>query len=173
MGFPKYFLLYYYVNHKCFIYHYLNWVIIQNITKNPKNSYFIQFYYHILFKTQEYLCLAIFEKLMIQVHGKTILSIEFKSMIKAHDLNPWQFIYPKPNFISNIKAQFSLAISKVQLTLALFKPQFSLATSKPNSQWQYQKPNLHWHYLKSNFHWQHQSPILIGNIKSPTYVDTI
>ena len=57
---------------------------------------------------------------MIQVHGKTILSMEFKSMIKAHDLNPWQFIYPKPNF-----------------------------------------------------HWQHQNPILIGNIKSPTYVGTI
>ena len=74
----------------------------------------------ILFKAQEYLYLAIFEKLMIQIHGKTILLIEFKSMIKAHDLNPWQFIYSKPNF-----------------------------------------------------HWQHQSPILIGNIKSPTYVGTI
>ena len=76
---------------------------------------------------------------MIQVHGKTILSMEFKSMIKAHDLNPYQFIYPNPNFhwqhqspilisnikspifIGNIKAQFSLVISKAQLTLALFK----------------------------------------------------
>ena len=48
--------------------------------------------------------------------------MEFKSMIKAHDLNPCQFIYPKPNF--------------------------SLATSRPN------------------FHWQHQSPILIGKIKT-------
>ena len=92
---------------------------------------------------------------MIQVHGKTIFSMEFKSMIKAHDLNLWQFIYPKPNshwqhqnpiFIGNIKAQFSLAISKAQLMLALFKTQFSLATSKPNSHWQYQKPNLRWHY---------------------------
>ena len=71
-------------------------------------------------KAQEYLYLVIFEKPMIQVHGKTILSMEFKSMIKAHDLNPWQFIYPKPNF-----------------------------------------------------HWQHQNPILIGNIKNPTYVSTI
>ena len=35
---------------------------------------------------------------MIQVHGKTILSMEFKSIIKAHDSNPWQFIHPKPNF---------------------------------------------------------------------------
>ena len=34
---------------------------------------------------------------MIQVHGKTILSMKFKSMIKAHDLNPWQFIYQKPS----------------------------------------------------------------------------
>ena len=65
--------------------------------------------------------------------------MEFKSMIKAHDLNPWQFIYPKPNshwqhqspiFIGNIKTQFSLAISKAQLTLALFKTQFSLANIK-------------------------------------------
>ena len=28
LGFLKYFLLYYYVNHKCFISHYLNWVMI-------------------------------------------------------------------------------------------------------------------------------------------------
>ena len=34
---------------------------------------------------------------MIQVHGKTILLMEFKSIIKAYDLNPWQFIYSKPN----------------------------------------------------------------------------
>ena len=52
----------------------------------------------IIFKAQEYLCLTIFEKLMIQVHGKTILSMEFKSIIKAHDSNPWGFIHPKPNF---------------------------------------------------------------------------
>ena len=110
-----------------------------NYHKRPQNSYFIQFYYHILFKAQEYLCLVIFKKLMIQVHGKTILSMEFKSMIKAHDLNPYQFIYPNSNFhwqhqslilisnikspifIGNIKTQFSLVISKAQLTLALFK----------------------------------------------------
>ena len=88
---------------------------------------------------------------MIRVHGKKNLSMEFKSMIKAHDLNLWQFIYPKPNFhwqhqdpifIGHIKTQFSLAISKTQLTLALFKAQFSLATSKPNSHWQYQNPVL-------------------------------
>ena len=75
---------------------------------------------------------------MIQVHGKTILLMEFKSIIKVHDLNPWQFIYPKPNshwqhqspiLISNIKTQFSLATLKAQLMLALFKAQFSLAIS--------------------------------------------
>ena len=153
-----------------------------NYHKKPKNSYFIQFYYHILFKTQEYLCLTIFEKPMIQVHSKTILSMKFKFIIKAHDLNPWQFIYPKPTshwqyqspiFIGNIKTQFSLVISKAQLALALFKAQFSLATSKPNSHWQHQKPNLRWHYLKSNSHWQYQNPILIGNIKTLTCVGTI
>ena len=56
---------------------------------------------------------------MIQVHSKTILSMEFKSIIKAHDSNPWQFIHPKPNShwqhqnpipIGNVKAQFSLAL---------------------------------------------------------------
>ena len=76
---------------------------------------------------------------MIQVYGKTILSMEFKSITKAHNTNPWQFIHPKANsywqyqnpiLIGNIKAQFLLVISK------------------PNS------------------HWQHQSPILIGNIKA-------
>ena len=51
----------------------------------------------IIFKFQEYLCLAIFGKPMIQVYGKTILSMEFKSIIKVHDSNPWQFIHPKPN----------------------------------------------------------------------------
>ena len=68
-----------------------------NYHKKPKNSYFTQFYYHIIFKTQEYLNSAIFEKLIIQIHGKTILSMEFKFMIKTHDLNSWQFIYLKPN----------------------------------------------------------------------------
>ena len=68
----------------------------------------------ILFKTQEYLCLAIFEKPMIQIHGKTILPMEFKSIIKAHDSNLWQFIHLKPN--SHWQYQ------------------------KPNSHWQHQNP---------------------------------
>ena len=101
-----------------------------------------------------------------------ILSREFKFIIKTHDLNPWQFIYPKLNshwqyqnsiLIRNIKSQFLLATSnpnfhwqhqnpiligtiKVQFSLAISKTQFSLATSKPNS------------------HWQYQSPVLAGNI---------
>ena len=54
---------------------------------------------------------------MIQVHGKTILSMEFKSMIKSHDLNSWQFIYPKPN--SHWQYQ------------------------KPNLRWHYLKLNFH------------------------------
>ena len=100
-------------------------------------SHIILFKYHlfsfkythlILFKVQEYLCLTIFEKPIIQVHGKTILSMEFKFIIKVHDSNPWQFIHQKPNShwqyqkanshwqhqnpipIGNIKAQFPLAL---------------------------------------------------------------
>ena len=61
--------------------------------------------------------MLIFEKLMIQIHGKTILSMEFKFIIKDHGLNLWQFIYPK--------AQFLLVISK------------------PSSRWQYLKFNSH------------------------------
>ena len=61
-------------------------------------------------------------------------------MIKAHDLNPWQFIYQKPSshwqykksliLIGNIKTQFSLTIFKTQFLLAASKAQFLLATSK-------------------------------------------
>ena len=135
-----------------------------NYHKKLKNSYFIQFYYHILFKAQEYLYLAILKKPMIQVHSKTILLMEFKSMIKAHDLNTWKFIYPKLN--SHQQHQCPIFIGNI-------KTQFSLATSKPNSHWQHQKPNLRWHYLKPNSHWQYQNSILIGNIKNPTCVGTI
>ena len=78
----------------------------------------------IIFKAQEYLCLEIFGKPMIQVHGKTILSMEFKSITKAHDSNPQQFslAISKPNshlqhqspiLIGNIRAQFLLATSKL------------------------------------------------------------
>ena len=66
---------------------------------------------------------------MIQVHGKTILSVEFKFIIKAHDSNPWRFIHPKPN--SHWQYQSPILISNI-------KAQFLLATSKPN---------FHWHYF--------------------------
>ena len=66
---------------------------------------------------------------MIQVHGKTILSMEFKSIIKAHDSNWRQFIHPKPN--SHWKYQSPTPISNI-------KTQFLLVTSKPNSYWQHQ-----------------------------------
>ena len=68
---------------------------------------------------------------MIQVHGKTILSMEFKSIIKAHDSNPWQYIHPKPN--SHWQHQSPILIGNI-------KAQFLLATSKPNSYWQHQNP---------------------------------
>jgi len=37
---------------------------------------------------------------MIQIHGKTILSMEFKSIIKPHDSNTWQ------NDFINVAKQF-------------------------------------------------------------------
>ena len=58
-------------------------------------------------------------------------------MIKAHSLNPWQFIYPKPNL--HWQYQSLILIDNI-------KTQFSLATSKLNSHQQYQKLNLGWHY---------------------------
>ena len=82
----------------------------------------------------------------IQIHNQnswfkpmTILSMEFKSIIKAHGLNPWQFIYPKPNlhwqyqsliFISNIKNPIFIGNIKIQFSLTIFKTQFSLTISK-------------------------------------------
>ena len=85
---------------------------------------------------------------MTQIHGKTILSMKFKSIIKAHGLKPWQFIYSKPN--SHWQYQNPILIGNI-------KTQFLLAISKSSS---------HWQYLKPNFYWQHQSPILLDNIKA-------
>ena len=66
-----------------------NFIII--ILLSPKPALQAQYTHSILFKVQEYLCLAIFEKLIIQVHDKTILSIKFKSVIKTYGLNLWRF----------------------------------------------------------------------------------
>ena len=105
----------------------------------PKNTYAYQYLKSPWFKSM----------------AKQILSIEFKSIIKAHDSNLWRFIQSSI-FISNIKTQFSLA------------------TSKPNSYWQHQSPifidNIKTQFLlatsKSNSYWQHQSPIFIGTTLS-------
>jgi len=52
---------------------------------------------------------------MIQVHCKTILSMEFNPIIKVHGSSPWQIIYqsPSPIMLGNI-------LSKVQYNLAIF-----------------------------------------------------
>ena len=72
---------------------------------------------------------------MIQIHGKTILSMEFKSIIKAHYSISWQIIYQKsPVLTSNIK-------------------------EKPSSHWQYiyiyikkkKKLSSHWQHQKAQF----------------------
>ena len=55
---------------------------------------------------------------MIQIHDKKILSMEFKSIIKAFKL----------------------------MAIYLTKAQFLLAISKPSSRWQYLKPNFHWQH---------------------------
>ena len=90
------------------------------LTLSPKTIYFALFFLQRLaklktgpmspmhkshpFKAQDNIYLAIFKKPVSQVQGKTILSMGFNSIIKAHVLNPWQiyFIngiqipYPKP-----------------------------------------------------------------------------
>ena len=113
----------------------------------------------------------------------------FKSLIKSYGLNPWRFIYPKPNshwqyqnpiHIGNIKAQFLLAISKLnsyrhylskaqfslailktQFSLAIFKAQFSLATSK--SQFSLAISKAQFSLVTS------KSLVLTGNIKTPNF----
>ena len=69
--------------------------------------------------------------------------MEFKSIIEAHDSNPWQFIQ-SPILIGNIKAQYSLAISK------------------PNSHWQHQNP-----ILIGNIKTQFSLALLYQKEKSP------
>ena len=82
------------------------------------NLFTFKYTYPILFKTQEYLCLAIFEKPMIQIHGNSFIQ--------------------SPILIGNIKSL---------ILIGNIKTQFLLAISKPNSYWQHQKPNFHWHYF--------------------------
>ena len=97
---------------------------------------------------------------MIQIRGKTILSMEFNPIIKAHDSNSWQYYFineiqphdqtprfkPMANYL--LEAQFLLATSKTQFPLATSKSLVLIGNiKKPNSHWQYQKPNLRWHYF--------------------------
>ena len=85
---------------------------------------------------------------MIQIHGKTILSMEFKSIIKAHYSISWQIIYQKsPVLTSNIKEKPSSHWQYIYIYIKKKKKtQFSLATSK--------------------------SPVLTSNSKSLIYVGT-
>ena len=66
----------------------------------------------------------------IQIHSQSpwfkpiaILSMKFKSIIKSHDLNPWQFYLSKTQFTLAIssKAQFSRVISKSQILIGNIK----------------------------------------------------
>ena len=75
---------------------------------------------------------------MIQVHGKTFLSMKFKSIIKTHDSNPWQFIHPKPNSHWQYQKPNFHWQHQSPILICNIKTQFLLATSKPN---------FHWHYF--------------------------
>ena len=149
----------------------------------------------IIFKVQEYLCLTILEKPIIQVHGNSFIqnlilisNINAKFLLAISKPNSyWQ--HQNPILIGNIKTQFLLATLKLNslwqhqslIPIGNIKTQFLLATSKPNSHWQYQSSiligNMKAQFLlatsKPNSHWQYQSSIHIDNIKSPTYVGTI
>ena len=96
---------------------------------------------------------------MIQVHGKTILSMKFNPIIKAHGSSLWQIIHQSlsPIILSNIlsKAQYNLAIfwkahdsspwqsyfiNGIQShnQSPWFKPMANyLSKPKPNNAWQY------------------------------------
>ena len=59
-------------------------------------------------------------------------------MIKAHDLNPWQFIYPKLNF--------------------------HWQHQKPNLRWHYLKPNFHWQHQIPILIGNIKNPTYVGTI---------
>ena len=75
--------------------------------------------------------------------AKQILSMEFESIIEAHNSSPWRFIQSLI-LIGNIKAQFLLA------------------TSKPNFHWQHQNP-----IFIGNIKAQFSLALLYQNEKSP------
>ena len=103
---------------------------------------------------------------------------------KAHDSSPWQNNFTNGIQIHDQSPWFKpmvIYLSKAQFLIGNIKAQFSLAISKSSSRWQYLKPNSHWQNQSSiligniktqfsltkskpNFHWQYQSPIFIGTI---------
>ena len=84
----------------------------------------------------------IWKKPLIQIHDKTILSMEFKSIIKARDSNSWQYY-----FINKIQPHNQSSWFKPMANY-LSKAQYSLVTSKT--------PVLTGNIKTSNFQWQHQ-----------------
>ena len=103
----------------------------------------------IIFKAQEYLCLAIFGKPMIQVYGKTILSMEFKSIIKVHDSNPWQFIHPKPNSHWQHQSPILIGITlskrkEPKIIKCLAKKKIYHVTVAKKGSWQSSYEETHW-----------------------------
>ena len=100
---------------------------------------------------------------MSQVHGKTILSMGFNPIIKAHDLNPWQ------NYFNNgIQIPYPKPITEWQHQSPILN-----GNIKPNFHWKHQKPNSCWQHQKPNSHWPHQSPVLVGNRENPILIDNI
>ena len=76
---------------------------------------------------------------MIQIHGKTILSMEFKSIIKAHYSISWQIIYQKsPVLTSNIKEKSSSHCQYIYIYILKKKKKNPVLTGnikKPSSHW--------------------------------------
>ena len=104
-----------------------------------------------------------------------ILSTEFKSIIKVHDLNSCQFIYTKPNshcqyqspiFITNIKSPIFASNIKNPILIGNIKSLVLTSNiKKPSSYWKHQKPKLTtWHYQKpklTTWHYFIKSPMLL------------
>ena len=65
---------------------------------------------------------------MVQIHDKAILLMEFKSLIKVHGLNPWQFIYPKPN--SHEQYQSPILIGNIDFFFFFWKKRETMVVSK-------------------------------------------
>ena len=106
--------------------------------------------------------------------AKQFYQMEFKSIIKAHDSNPWRFIHPKPNYHWQYQKPNSHWQHQSPILIGNIKTQFPLVTWKLNSHWQHEssiligdiKAQFSLATSKPNFCWRHQSPIFIGNTLS-------